>query len=574
MLTVRPPYGISDFRQLRQEGYSYVDKTRFIRVLEERPEPYVLFLRPRRFGKSLWLSVLRHYYDIEARDLWEELFKGLAIAEEPTAKRSSYLVLKLNFSAVDASTPEEAARGMQFEVALGVTSFLEMYELASESERERLWNLPTAANVLEVGLRIARKASHPVLVLIDEYDHFTNELLSRSPEEFAESVERGGFVRKFYEALKKGTEGVVSRIFMTGVTPVTLDSLTSGFNIAANLTLDPELHELLGFTHDEVESLLGQDAEADSLRRQQILDTMEQWYDGYCFVGGQPRLFNPDMVLYYLARRGPDGSPPRQMLDTNVASDYRTIERTVKLAAEPAPDLLDEVLLNDEISVRITPQYSLSRGFSRSDMASLLYYLGLLTVAGPELDGVRLRVPNRVIAELFWDTVRVLRSDLAGFGATFDDIRDAVVVLAREGDLAPLSKLVEEYLIALLSNRDLQNFVEKDLKIAFLMLVHAPRIYLVQSEVEADRGYVDVLLLRRPGVPATWEHALELKYLKDRASEAAVAKAAGEAREQLGRYLEAEGLRDRPRLIPWVVVFRGTKCEVLERQPPEPRPEA
>jgi len=257
------------------------------------------------------------------------------------------------------------------------------------------------------------------------------------------------------------------------------------------------------------------------------------------------------------------------MLDTNVASDYRTIEKTVTLAHQPDDqDLLDEVLVDGEVSVRLTRQYSLSRGFDRDDVASLLFYLGLLTTSGPDLTGVTMRVPNRVIAELFWDTVRVLRSRHVGFDASLVEIRKAVKTLAIDGDLPPLSALVEQYLGALLSNRDLQGFVERDLKIAFLMLVHAPRVYMVRSEAEMGRGYVDILLLRRPGVPAPWEHALELKYLKADATDSAVSKASKEARQQLERYLEAEGLRERPRLLSWVVVFRGTQAEVLERRPP------
>jgi hypothetical protein len=496
------------------------------------------------------------------------MFDGLEIAENPTTKRSSYLVLELDFSGILADTMEDAAKKMGRKVARSVSAFLMNYDLGSESMQAELNSSPAAEEALGIALVAARDAPGPVYVLIDEYDHFTNELLARSPQEFAGAVERGGFVRKFYEVLKEGTKQVVHRIFMTGVTPVTLDSLTSGFNIASNLTLEPTLHDLMGFAHDEVESLLDRIPAADSSRRQALMAELEQWYDGYCFVSGQRRLFNPDMVLYYLARRGIDGSPPRQMLDANVASDYRTIERTVKLAAQPAHDLLDKVIDHGEISVLLTQQYSLSRGFNRDDTTSLLFYLGLLTVAGPDLTGERLRVPNQVIAELFWDTVRALRSERAGFAAPPGEIREAMFTLARQGDLAPLAELVGQYLNALLSNRDLRGFGERELKIAFMMLAHVPRVYLVQSEAEMGRGYVDILLLRRPGVLADWEHALELKYLKGEASDEAVAKAAKQAREQLGRYLDSEGLRDRPRLISWVVVFRGAKCEVLERQAP------
>jgi hypothetical protein len=572
---LRPPYGLSNFALLREEGYLYVDKTRFIRALEARPERYLLYLRPRRFGKSLWLSVLRHYYDIRLREGWEELFAGLEIGENPTDERSSAMMLHFNFSGIDADSVEKAAEGMRLAVANAVSIMIEDYGLSSRSTLERLMDLPNAASTLEAGLKLARDAATPVHVLIDEYDHFTNELLTRSTSDFSTAVERGGFVRKFYEALKKGTETVVRRVFITGVTPVTLDSLTSGFNIAANVTLKPDLHEMMGFTHDEVRALLARDETMGEARRREVFDELEEWYDGYRFAPGRPRLFNPDMVLYYLANRDADGSPPDEMLDTNVASDYRTIERTVKLGRGEGPPLLDELTDQRSLSVKLTRQYSLSRGFGRDDVASLLFYLGLLTVDDAELDGLRLRVPNKVINELFWDTVRVIHSDRAGFGVDPSEIRHAVVDLARDGELAPLASLVEQYLTKLLSNRDLRGFRERELQIAFLMLLHAPRLYLIKSERELERGYADIMLLRRPGVDAPYEHVIELKYLKTGATDKELALAADEAREQIAKYLETDELRHNPRLLAWAVVFRGAKCELLERSgPAAPRLEA
>jgi hypothetical protein len=355
---------------------------------------------------------------------------------------------------------------------------------------------------------------------------------------------------------------------MTGVTTVTLDSLTSGFNIAANVTLEPTLNELMGLTHDEVRALLARDATMSETQRREVFDELEEWYDGYRFAPDRPRLFNPDMVLYYLARRGADGSPPDEMLDTNVASDYRTIERTVKLGQGEGPPLLDELTDQQALSVKLTRQYSLSRGFGRDDVASLLFYLGLLTVSDEVAGKLRLRVPNKVIDELFWDTVRVLHSDRVGFDVPLHEIGDAVHLLVTNGELAPLASLVEQYLAKLLSNRDLQGFRERELQIAFLMLLHAPRLYLIKSERELERGYADILLLRRPGVDATYEHVIELKYLKTKASDTELAQAAAEAREQVSRYLEADELRHNPRLLAWAVVFRGPKCELLERSGP------
>jgi hypothetical protein len=303
-------------------------------------------------------------------------------------------------------------------------------------------------------------------------------------------------------------------------------------------------------------------------RRRAVFDELEEWYDGYRFAPGRPRLFNPDMVLYYLARRGADGSPPDEMLDTNVASDYRTIERTVKLGQGEGPPLLDELTDQQALSMKLTRQYSLSRGFGRDDVASLLFYLGLLTIEGTELKRLRLRIPNKVIDELFWDTVRVLRSDRVGFDVPLHEIGDALHLLATDGELAPLASLVEQYLAKLLSNRDLQGFRERELQIAFLMLLHAPRLYLIKSERELERGYADILLLRRPGVDAPYEHLIELKYLKTGATDNVVVQAADEARAQIAKYLATDELRHNPRLLAWAVVFRGPKCELLERSGP------
>ena len=217
--------------------------------------------------------------------------------------------------------------------------------------------------------------------LIDEYDHFTNELLARSSAEFSSVVERGGFVRKFFEVLKEATETVVQRIFMTGVTPVTLDSLTSGFNIASNLTLEPALHDLMGFTHDEVRALLERGSELDDERPAVDLRRARGVVRRVPLrARSRARLFNPDMVLYYLVHRGADGSPPDEMLDTNVASDHRTIERTVRQNEELGSALLNEMAERDTINVKLTRQYSLNRGRHRDDIGSLMFYLGLLTL--------------------------------------------------------------------------------------------------------------------------------------------------------------------------------------------------
>ena len=565
--SLRPPYGISNFRVLRDEGYAYVDKSRFLRVIEQRAARYLILLRPRRFGKSLWLSLMRYHYDLLATEHWERLFAGLDAAVQPSPERSSYRVLEVDFSAVASDSVADAAEGMRAEVIRGVTGFCEDYDIGSVRERQAMAGLPTAADVLGEALRLAGRAAFPVYVLIDEYDHFTNELLTRDSGTFSAAVERGGFVRKFYEALKKGTKTCVRRIFMTGVTPVTLDSLTSGFNIAADLTREPRYHELMGFSQTEVERLLSAVLGLGAAEQADLMAELKRWYNGYCFVPGEPRLFNPDMVLYYLDQWGSEGCPPRRMLDTNVASDYRTVERTLDLGQRSRNvELLEQVLEEGQADVALTEQDTLYRGFGRHDFGSLLFYLGLLTCRGERGDRVLLGIPNQVIAELHWRTfleILLERGQLEQ--GTVDHIADAVNTLAFAADPQPLMNQVSLLLDRTLSNRDLRHFGEKHLKVILLAFLSTTQIYLVQSEVEVARGYVDLLLSRRPTIDVPWEHAFELKYLSSTAADAAVAETARLAEEQTLRYLRSPALAARPDLACWVVVFRGAECAVLRR---------
>ncbi|MEZ4713768.1 MAG: AAA family ATPase [Caldilineaceae bacterium] len=247
---------------------------------------------------------------------------------------------------------------------------------------------------------------HKIYLLIDEYDHFANELVAFRLDDFKTSVGRNGFVRKFYESIKTATaEGIVDRLFITGVSPLTLDSLTSGFNIGTHLTLDLEFHNLMGFTEEEVIAILqGSGLAADRIPT--ALDDLRQWYNGYLFhPKAQGRLYNPDMVLYFASKVGRTGEYPEELLDTNIASDYGKVRQLFKVEGQEVQNfaVLQELITEGQISARLTRQFSFEKTFTYDDFVSLLFYLGIITVKTGELSRLSFEAPNFVIRQLYFD---------------------------------------------------------------------------------------------------------------------------------------------------------------------------
>ena len=242
------PYGISDYERLIENEYYYVDKTMYIEKLENLAEPYIMFLRPRKFGKTLFTSTLENYYDIKKAEKFEKLYGETYIGKKPTKLKNSYHILKFNFSGIDTTNNETTINGFKNKVKSSIRLFVQNYGLDfyvndNEEAENILDNLIKAFSI--------QKAGEKIYVIIDEYDHFANELLGFNTEQFKNLVSKNGKVRKWYEILKEGTESVIDRIFITGVAPITLDSLTSGFNISSDITQDREFNEMMGFTEKE-----------------------------------------------------------------------------------------------------------------------------------------------------------------------------------------------------------------------------------------------------------------------------------------------------------------------------------
>ena len=404
------PYGVSDYERLIKNDYYYVDKTMYIEKLENLAEPYIMFLRPRKFGKTLFTSMIENYYDIKKVDEFEKLYKDTYIGKNPTKLKNSYHILKFNFSGIDTTDDETTIKGFKNEVASSIKLFVEKYELNFyvnyEDEAEGILdNLIKSFNI--------QKANEKIYVIIDEYDHFANELLGFNTNQFKNLVSKNGKVRKWYEILKKGTESVVDRIFITGVAPITLDSLTSGFNISSDKTQDREFNEMMGFTENELKVLM-KEQNIEKEKQEELLPIMKENYDGYKFsMHGKEKIYNSNMCLYFLNSYVRFKEIPDQLIDVNIASDYSKLGKMLDLCkGEEREKVIEKTVLGEGIVSEIRQKFNPAIEFTETDLISMLFYLGYLTIVGEVFEKPELSIPNRVMKEIYSDYfLKILSKD-------------------------------------------------------------------------------------------------------------------------------------------------------------------
>ena len=555
------PYGVSNFEKLRKDNYIYMDKTRYIEKLESYGEPYIFFLRPRRFGKSLFVSTLEHYYDCNNQDDFNDLFGDLYIGNNPTDLANSYYVLSFDFSGINTDTKSDLLEGFTQNVREGLDEFIDKYNLDLKYRDAKMPSIIFSSFLKKVKFEIDKK----IYVLIDEYDHFANELLSFQVDTFEETISKTGFVRKWYEVLKQGTaDGIVDRIFATGVSPITLDSLTSGFNIASNVSRDRGLNEMMGFTTEEVKSLIDK-LIAEDIDKEELMKKLKRYYNGYLFnQDAEERLFNSDMVLYYFKSYLKENKEPTDLIDTNISSDYAKMRELFTLKNKERNYKILDGILNEELQqTAITREFSLAKEFTAEDFLSLLFYLGFLTIDSSVLNLVNLRVPNYVVKELYFDFFAKIIKDDADYEIETVDIKKSIVQLALEGEITDFVNIVEETLQRL-SNRDYIDFDEKYIKLTMLSYLMLSRVYYVKSEYEVEDGYIDIALLERSGVDPNYEAIIELKYIKkseyDDQGEDIVQAKFEAAKEQILKYQQSDELNARQNLKKIVLIFVGDKC--------------
>jgi Predicted AAA-ATPase/PD-(D/E)XK nuclease superfamily len=559
------PYGKSDFKTIIEEEYFYQDRTHYIQTLENWDSTYLLYLRPRRFGKSLFISTLHYYYGMEFQAAFPMLFGKTFMGQHPTKKANAYLVLRFDFSGINTETEQDTYDGFLSNVLKGCENFIIEYKqyFSIDSKKEILTQKKPNEMIKSLLHRVhPQRLEQKVYILIDEYDHFANQLIAFNYAYFLDIVTQNGYVRTFYEVLKMYTgTGLVERIFITGVSPVTMDSLTSGFNISTNISLSKTFHQMVGFEQSEVESILV-GLEIPQTQLPQTLKDLRLWYNGYLFCADlEKRLYNPSMVFYFAAKYAESNAYPRTMLDPNIATDYSKIQNLFNIQgnAEQYLGVLRDLLEKGAVSGLLTDQYSFKRGFTRDDLVSLLFYMGFLTIQKEHLNRYTFTFPNYVIKKLYADYFfnSILQKEQLPFSNT--PVNEAIEEMAQTGNPKPFFEQVK-LVLKYFSTRDAAHFNENTLKSIIISLLHQQGFYYIHSEYETNWAYMDVYLEAIRGQKPNFEVAMELKYVQ-KGGKKAVDTLLKAAKVQLQGYLDTPKFNTRTNLKSFVVVVAGDKLE-------------
>ena len=559
-MKLKMPYGISNYEKIVNDGYYYVDKTMYIEKLENLPEPNIMFLRPRKFGKTLFTSVLEYYYDKKRADKFEKLYGNTYIGKNPTKLKNSYSILRFNFSGINTETEETTMKGFKEKVSISIDGFAKKYGVDFYVNQEQ-----TTEGILR-SLFEAFKLQKPdekIYVIIDEYDHFANELLGFYPENFKNLVSKNGRVRKWYEVLKEGTETVVDRIFITGVAPITLDSLTSGFNIGKDITQDEDFNDMMGFTLKELVEILD-DQEIPKEKQEEILPIMKENYDGYKFcLSAENHIYNSNMCLYFLSDYIRLKRMPDDLIDMNIASDYSKVGKMLDLCkGENRLEILRKTVQGEPITNEIVKKFNPAIEFTEVDMISMLYYLGYLTISEESLGMPELTIPNKVMKEIYASYFMQLVDQEADFKVDGSTSQQILREIALEGKIDKMIEVLKIYLNNL-SNRDLIKFDEKYIKLIFYCISMTLPIYSTRSEMEVNRNYPDILLVPRDRTKGYKAIMVEFKYIK-KGEKAKLEDKQKEAREQIERYSEFDDIKDIDGLRKYTIVVAGNEIYVQE----------
>jgi len=546
------PYGISDFRSIIRENYFYCDRTDKIPLLENTKSQ--LFIRPRRFGKSLVLSMLENYYDVVKKDEFEEIFGDLKIGKNPTDLRNSYFILKFDFSCVDPTgTAEDVKKALFNHINACIEEFYDFYNYKGYELPQIKINFDDALYSLKSLISSVRRSSYPVYLLIDEYDNFANTMMmgvQRSEGRYEAIVHEEGPLRTFFKAVKASTSGsMFDRVFITGVSPVVMSDITSGYNIAKNIYFEPEFNNLCGFRHAELEDVITRIVNECGFEKEQIkeaLDLMQTYYNGYVFSHtAEEAVYNPTLAIYFLEQFEKSCSYPREMLDTNLAVDDAKLEYIAQVPR--GRDLLINLMEKDQqvVASRISKRFGIKdmltdKSRDNTFLASFLYYFGVLTIAGDTEDmEVILKVPNLVMMGLYVERIQKM---LLPEPEDRDDGSDAAKLVYQKGNMTPLCRFMEERYFKVFHNRDYRWANELTIKTAFLTLLYNDIIYIMDSEKEIDRRYADLTMIIRPDkrYGKVFDVLIEFKFVK--------LKDVGMSAEQ-ARELSEDELRRIPEIV-------------------------
>lgn len=570
------PYGMMNFADIRLDNYYYVDKTSFIPVIEQS-DRFFFFIRPRRFGKSLTLNMLQHYYDVRTRDKFDALFGDLYIGKHPTRDRNSYLVLYLNFSGISGEL-HNYRQGLDAHCNTSFDYFCDIYaEYLPKGIKEVLNEKAGAVEQLDYLYHQCELAGQQIYLFIDEYDHFTNAILSdaESIHRYTEETHKEGYLRAFFNRVKAGTYSSIKRCFITGVSPVTMDDLTSGFNIGTNYSLTPKFNAMMGFTEDEVREMLTYYSTKAPFHHtvDELIELMKPWYDNYCFAQecyDQPTLYNSNMVLYFVKNYiDNNGKAPRNMIESNIRIDYEKLRMLIRKDKEFAHDasIIQTLVSQGYITGELKDGFPASNIVDSDNFVSLLYYFGMLTVSGTYKGKTKLIIPNQVVREQLYTYLlnTYNEADLSFNNHEKDELSSA---LAYDGAWQSYFDYIADCLKRYASQRDKQkgeSFVH-----GFTLAMTAQnRFYRPISEADTQSGYVDIFLSPMLEIYPDMSHSyiIELKYARYKDPESRVEELRAEAIAQTNRYADTDRVKNAigtTQLHKIVVVYKGMEMRVCE----------
>ena len=578
------PYGVADFATVIEQNLYYVDKTMFIPELEKQPRN-LFFIRPRRFGKSIFLSMLYSYYDCTQSHKFQSLFGNLWIGQHPTLLQGKYQVLFLDFSQITGNIDKLETKFNSY-LSINLDAFVRQYSEYYQAEMEEILAQEDFEEKMELIFKAAKAHQYHLYLIIDEYDNFTNVILNERGEKVYHAITHAdGFYRDVFKKFK----GNFERIFMMGVSPVTLDDVTSGFNIGWNISIKPEFDEMLGFSTTDVVEMFTYYKEHGSIPADSDIDAivndMKPWYDNYCFakqaLKKKTRMFNCDMVLYYLRNYMDAGCPPEEMIDPNTRTDYGKMKKLLqfdKLDGE-RKGIIRKIAEEEQIVTQLYESFSAYQIPKAEIFPSLLFYYGMLTIKGTRGSKLILGIPNNNVRKQYYGYLE--EEYQAKAYVDVNQLTDYYYDMAYDGKWEEGLRFMADAYAKVSSVRDGIE-AERNLQGFFMAYLNLNDYYITAPELELNHGYCDFFLL--PDLThyaSQHSYILELKVLSKKDFSAIVEgevtedgkpmtkaeKQWREAVEQIHRYAEAprvEALRQGTKLHLIIMQFEGWELKRME----------
>ena len=569
------PYGVSDFKTIRNEGLYYVDKTRYLALMESR-DRFIFFVRPRRFGKSLFISMMESYYDLNQKKDFKKLFGNLWIGKHPTENANRFMVLKLDFSKV-GGTGKELQEAFEAHISDALEAFVRRYPSCYDKAFAAAFAARRTDSKFAAVVNEARAKDIPLYLIIDEYDNFTNQMIRATGVNDYRDITHGtGFYRNWFKKFK----GEFDRIFMTGVSPVTLDDLTSGFNIATNLTLDSDYNAALGFSEAEVLQMYRDFKGTDKFTKgdpAEIVKSIKPWYDGYCFAEekvGEECVFNSDMTLYHLKNLVAKGEPPKNMVDPNIKTDYdklktisdlqRVIFRMDPLEALP---MTEQTVTSGGVQFALVESFPAEAIVKPENFNSLFFYYGLLSMEGWKAGRVVFGVPNACVEKQIYGFLRQQYFPPAKSWMHWDDVASA---FAYDGEWREFFELVSKNFA---ETNPIRGGISGEVRLQGYFqceMAHLPQ-FITCPELEMSHGNCDFFLFPERTYYGDVPHSyiVEFKHVKKGAKKAELDAQRKEGIAQLKCYAKDKkipALAKGTTLHLILVQYRGPKmanCELV-----------